>query len=75
MTEILLMRNLVAKAVFLKLINDLKKTLLALIDGKRKHVLQKQTTTTKEFIFERLSYLGFSNLMGWKLGHCIQISC
>ena len=69
------MRHLVAKAIFLKLINDLKKTLLALIDGKRKHVLQKQTTITKEFIFERVSYLGFSNLMGWKLGHRIQISC
>ena len=69
------MRHLVAKAIFLKLINDLKKTLLALIDGKRKHVLQKQTTITKEFIFERVSYLGFSNFMGWKLGHRIQMSC
>ena len=69
------MRHLVAKAIFLKLINNLKKTQHALIDGKRKHVLQRQTMITKEFIFERVSYLGFSNLMGWKLGHRIQMSC
>ena len=69
------MRHLVAKAIFLKLINNLKKTQHALIDGKRKHVLQRQTMKTKEFIFERVSYLGFSNLMGWKLGHRIQMSC
>ena len=47
------MRHLVAKAIFLKLINDLKKTQHALIDGKRKHVLQEQTKITKEFIYEQ----------------------
>ena len=67
------MRHLVAKAIFLKLINDLNKTQHALIE--RKHVLQRQTMITKEFTFERVSYLGFSNLMGWKLGHRIQMSC
>ena len=69
------MRHLVAKAIFLKLINDLMKTQHALIDGKRKHVLQKQTKITKEFIYERMSYPRISNFMGWKLGHRIQMSC
>ena len=45
-----------------KLINNLKKTQHALIDGKRKHVLQKQTTITKSLFMNICLILGFQTL-------------